>query len=396
MDEDFFSEEPSETAKPEQNNEPVPLTDNAANDLPSDPKRKVELDDAQKLLILNEWNSRKEAPPSIPELIKLAFKKDLDPRSKEGRAIREYLASRQIVVPKAGEYVPKAAVELTTEQQEYISNNCVNMNGVEMARTLFNKPGLTNLDKETRAVLVYLNSLDKKVSFDKTDYPEGNYVPPKSLVRVISRINKYAHEGLDIEKLTAKQKKECFALIGFLHNYRFLHQINNYEENTDRELLESAFVNYTFDKSDLTAEEIDQYIVLATDKVNAASISKHVSKLQRLLDEVTEDSDRKISMSLIEAINTARTEYNECIKRQQTLLKDLKIKRSERIGSQIKDSATVLNLVQAWKDEESRQRLIRFANLRKEKIKDEIDRLSSMDEIRARIFGISANEILEG
>ena len=45
-----------------------------------------------------------------------------------------------------------------------------------------------------------------------------------------------------------------------MHTFRFLHQIGTYNIETDRELFESSFVRYTWDKPDLTQEEVDQYI----------------------------------------------------------------------------------------------------------------------------------------
>jgi hypothetical protein len=49
-----------------------------------------------------------------------------------------------------------------------------------------------------------------------------------------------------------------------------------------------------------------------------------------------------------------------------------------------------------WKEEESRQKLIKMAEMRKQVIEKEIDRLSSMDEIKCKILGISKYEILNG
>lgn len=47
-----------------------------------------------------------------------------------------------------------------------------------------------------------------------------------------------------------------------------------------------------------------------------------------------------------------------------------------------------------WKSEESRQKMIKLADLRKEAVAEEIVNLSSMDEIKARIMGISKDEVL--
>ena len=71
-------------------------------------------------------------------------------------------------------------------------------------------------------------------------------------------------------------------------------------------------------------------------------------------------------------------------------------KRHERLSKQIKENASILNLVQLWKDEESREKLIKLAELRKNVLKEEVENLSSMDEVKSRILGLSEEEVLNG
>ena len=101
-------------------------------------------------------------------------------------------------------------------------------------------------------------------------------------------------------------------------------------------------------------------------------------------------------MSLVEAIGKAQNYYHQSVGRQNKLLSDLKEKRSDRLKNQIKENASIINLVQMWKEEESRNKLIQLAELRKKVVKSEIDNLSSMDEVKARILGIGPDEILNG
>ena len=146
-----------------------------------------------------------------------------------------------------------------------------------------------------------------------------------------------------------------------------------------------------------TQEEVDQYIVLSTEVVIGSSIQARSERLQQLLDNAAEDSEgRRLAMGLVQAISAAQTEYNQCVGRQHKLLGDLKEKRSDKLKSQIKESASVVHLVQMWKEEESRKKLIALAELRKKGVKKEIKKLSSMDEVKARIMGISEDEVLNG
>ena len=355
------------------------------------------LSEEQKEKVLSEWNSKPNDPPSLLELIKAAGFEDKDGRSKEGRAVKQFLASRQIKAQGAQNYQPKKRVNLTDEDVEFIINNMGMMKSMEMARDIFKDETLTNLNQETRAVLEVVRSHEEQVQpYENTDEASiDQYKPPKTFDQSLARINKYMHNGINKTKLNIKQKKDIQALIGFLHTYRFTHQINSYNTTTERDLFESSFVRYAFDKNDLTEEEVDQYIVLSTEVVIASNIQHRVEHLQMLMDGVANDTEgRRISMSLVEAISTAQTEYNQCVNRQHKLLESLKEKRSDKLKKQLHENASILNLVEMWKEEESRKQLIELTELRKKTLKSEIDKLSGMDEVRARIMGITDDEAL--
>ena len=358
-----------------------------------------ELTEEQKLKLLNEWNNRADNPPSLNDLVKVAFdREDLDGRSKEGKAVKNFLASRQIKPKKSYEYQAKGLLELTDDQKEYISNNCHMMTGLEMARVLFKNQSLTNLCQETRSTLEYLKNVPNNVKFNNDvneDASTEGYRPPKSEERMIVKINKYVLDGIDKNKLTHKHKKEINSIIGYMNTHRFIHQINIYDNESDRELFESSFVRYTYDKSDLSQEEVDQYIVLCTEVVISSSIQQTINVLQNQI-ELSMQEDGKIPMAVVEASSTARKEYNDCVNRQQKLNNDLKVKRSDKLSKQIKETASIINLVQMWKEEESRAKLLKMAEIRKKSIEKEIDRLSTMDEVKCKILGISTDEILNG
>jgi len=357
------------------------------------------LTEAQQLKLLTEWNNRPDNPPSLVELVRVAFDRDdLDGRSKEGKAVKEFLASRQIKPRKSHEYQAKGLIDLSLEQKEYIGNNCSTMTGIEIAKILFKNEELTNLSQETRSVLEYIKTLPTNIKYNNQENENlstDEYRPPKSEDRMIAKINRYIMDGVDKNKLTHKHKKDISSLIGYMNTFRFIHQINLYNDERDRELFESSFVRYTYDKSDLTQEEVDQYIVLSTEVVISSNIQQTINALQNQID-ISMEADGKIPMALVEASNTARKEYNDCVNRQQKLLNDLKVKRSERLSKQVKETASIINLVQMWKEEESRAKLLRMAEMRKQVVEKEIDRLTTMDELKCKILGISKDEILNG
>tara|TARA_R110000751_G_scaffold171517_4_gene277975 strand:- start:7074 stop:8177 length:1104 start_codon:yes stop_codon:yes gene_type:complete len=321
-----------------------------------------------------------------------------DGRSKEGRAVKAFLSEIDLSGVPSNKYQKVYKPELLGEHKEFIRNNRGTMKYVEMSRILFSNEKLASLSAETRMITEYCKSLEGE-SFE-TSEEEGSYEykSPKHRDRVLSRINRFILDsGIDKDKVTPRQKKDIDMLMGYLHTFRFGHQMTNYNNGTERELFESSFVRYTYNKPDLTQEEVDQYIVLSGEVVIASNIQRRVGRLQNLLDETALDNEgRRISMSLVEAISTAQNEYNSCVNRQHKLLSDLKQKRSDRLSKQVNDNASILNLVETWKDDESRKELIKMAELRKKTIKDEIIKLSTMDDVKARIFGISTEEALNG
>jgi len=364
--------------------------------------KEIDLNDEQKLLIITTWNENKDNPPSLQDLTQKVFPEipNIDGRSVYGKAVKKFLASRDLKVKTKSEYTPKDRIEFSQEQKDFIVNSASKMSFVEIAKHLFNNYSLTNLSIEARSVEDYLNTLPvqirniEKEEDENTQTTEG-YKPPKNIERALVRVNKYVLDGINKDKITTKQKKEMTSLISYLHTYRFLHQIDTYTDLIDRELFESSFIRYTYDKSDLTQEEVDQYIVLATEVVISSNIQETIQTLQQQID-IEIDSGQKIPMTLVEAVTSARTEYNQCVTRQQKLLNDLKVKRSERLSNQVKENASILNLVQMWKDEETRKEMIKMADMRREVLKSEIGRLSSMDDVKARIFGLTEEEVLDG
>ena len=66
------------------------------------------------------------------------------------------------------------------------------------------------------------------------------------------------------------------------------------------------------------------------------------------------------------------------------------------MSKQVQENASILNLVETWKEEESRKELIKMAELRKKAVKDEVEKLSTIDDIKARIFGLSEEEAING
>ncbi len=360
----------------------------------------IELTPDQEKAMLEFWNRTPNAPPSLKEITRHIFNGDFDGRSKEGRAIKKALSKHQLRA-KASSDPSSIVIELSDAHKDYIVNNAANMNALEIAKIIFANPALTNLHAETRAVNEHIKTLDTRVVMAGSSVnaiPEGDYEPPKTFDKVFRRVNEYLNLTLDKDKLTHQQKKGMEALINYLHTYRFIRAMNNYDTEGDRKSFEDAFIRYTYDKPDLSQEEVDQYIVLANEVVLASKAQRRSERLQVLMEEITGRSveDMKMSMTFVEAISKAQTEYNQCIKRQQDLLDDLKEKRSAKLSKQIKETSSILSIIEEWKTFEGRQKMLKYVELEQNKVGEEVDKMVSMDELKGRWFGLTQDEIKFG
>ena len=361
---------------------------------------KIEITEEQKTLIRNRMKEGNNF--SIAELVALAFpnveEKYLDGRSAYGKAIKYFIVQDGGKPPESEKVIRMTKIVLTKEQEEYIRHNCQNMGAYELASFVFHNPSLSPASREVRAVVEFLRTLPSSMVMGGTDdLPDGEYKAPKKLDQVIARINKYvSYANLDFRNLTPKHKKQCESLINYLHNFRFKHQINKYLKTSQKELFESAFIEYTWDKDDLTSEDVDQYIILATEKVISSDIQETIHLLQSEQDRQMNENNGRLNMSIVDAIKTAREEYNSCIKRQQLLYNILTQDRSKRLSERVKEHASLLNLIRAWKLETPRLEIIAAAEKRNESTSKELDELDELDQLKYRLLGMSKDQILHG
>lgn len=358
----------------------------------------IVLTEAQEQQILDLWNETPDSPPGIKELTQTLFGHECDGRSLEGVAIKKALAKHKLRAKTTKD--PERDIVLTEDHKTYITNNAKTMSSLDMAKVIFSNNFLTPLHGETRKVQSFKNTIMPRALFGHNagDVPTAPYTPPENINQAADRINTYINFAIDKDKITPQQKKNLLILIGYMHTYRFMAQMNNYISENDRRLAEDAFVRATYDKPDLAQEEIDQYIEYSNQVVNGFVVQRRSNQLQTNLENISTSSDEtiKISMSLVEAIGKASTEYHQCLARQQKLLDDLKQKRSTRLSKQIQENASILNLIQSWKSEETRKELMVHAEKEQAAISAEVDNLSTMSELKARILGLTKDEIRYG
>ena len=366
-----------------------------------------DLTDDQKQKIIDHWNSRDDSdPPSFADLIELICepKEDgsyPDGREKEGKAIRKFLASKSLRARRAGEYLRRKALVLSDDNKQYIDRNTNTMKAYEMAEVIYEKKPLTNLSFETKAVLAYKREKGAEASYgagsNRTEALES-YKSPRNDVEIVAKIKRFAEKirpDFIVKNLTPIERKNILGVLEFMRTERLVQLLNTYETEEERALFESTFVRLTWTKPDLLPEEVDEYIVYASEVVNGSNIMSQIKTLRRARDEEM-GVNGKVPMSIVEAVAKTQAEYNNCIKRQESLLKALKTTRAQRLSQNRDESATLGNLVALFQAEETRKQMIEVAKKRQFNQEEEYDKIKTVDDIKSKMVGLTRNEGLYG
>ena len=142
----------------------------------------------------------------------------------------------------------------------------------------------------------------------------------------------------------------------------------------------------------MTADELNLYINVCMDYVNLKEIEQQKQKLNLMFDDTEGQND--LTMRLTEMLKTKSEEYNQCTNRIDKMVAKLNGERSKRIANQQQRNASVLALVNLFQEEEERRLMIRMAEMQKIGVKEEADKLEQMTDWKARVLGITRQEII--
>ena len=347
----------------------------------------IELTDHQKDFILNLFKD----DPNIINITKKVFNDDkLDGRSKEGRAVSKFLAENGLKA-KTTKRPKSEDVTLSDDQIERILMMIDDgLNTSQIADLLFDKK-VKRLSNEWRAVNEVVNQQEESDK-DKGQDSSGNYIPPQAVSRIIKKINDSTGYGLEEDRMSRNQKHCCDKLRINLSNSRFVAIVNNYNNPRDKELFEQEFVRLTWDKPDLTADEINLYMNVAKEIINLELITGHLQKLNDMFESA--DDQDEMTVRLAEIIKAKSSEYHQCESRIENLTKKLQGDRGARLANKQKETASFLSIVQLFQEEEERKNMVRIAEMQKEVIKEEAQRLEGMSAWKARVLGIGIDDVL--
>ena len=325
---------------------------------------------------------------NILNITKAIFEDDsLDGRSKEGRAVTKFLAENGLKA-KTTKREKTEDISLNENQIEQIEELKENkLNTSEIADILF-ETKVTRLSKEWRAV----NEIVNKDKEEEREEAPSAYVAPNALSRLIKKINDSTGYGLEEGRMSRNQKHCCDKLRINLSNSRFVAIVNNYTAFRDKELFEQEFIRLTWDKPDLTADELNLYMNVAKEIINLELITGHLQKLNDMFESA--DDQDEMTVRLAEIIKAKSSEYHQCESRIENLTKKLQGDRGARLANKQKETASFLSIVQLFQEEEERKNMVRIAEMQKEIIKEEAQKLEGMAAWKARVLGIGIDDVL--
>ncbi len=375
----------------------------------------VELTDEQKTFIAAHW-----ADPEwdLKRLTQHVFDDPtLDGHHTEGKSVRAYIAT----LGKPGEEPPKPFIsssykpkkgryELSSEQKTNIEA-MLNQEQVPSTKEIFrlifpDVREISYIGPEYLAVCRFIKDTNEE-AIDMWEEPvaERRYKSPTTWAILLGIVNKCVGNPRDInralynpEKMKAGEERNIKALFSYMRIDTFVHRASRYEKKMDRDTFVSTFIRNTQDKAaDLIPEEVDAYMDLAAETVQAGQIDREVQQQQKLLADSFEGNDEdgskaKASMSLVDSLNNLRDKLKESKNRIDKLRKDLSGSRATRLDSKKTKDDYLGNWFALWVEEQTRQDIIDLG--RKEHAEDaaEYGRIKSMDDSWALIAGMTEEE----
>ena len=329
--------------------------------------------------------------PDLISITREVFGDDtLKGSSREGKAVRDHLVEKGCKY-RTTKHKKAKPIKLTDAQKDEIESLAdEGESSFKIAQQLFPNNNVKKLGLEQRAVMDHIKSVNPDFGQPQCG-ALSDYSAPNAPSRIVSKINAATGEELNADKLS-RQHQICVDRLGIrLRNSRFNAIINTYRDDKRRELFEQEFIRLTWDKPDLTADEVNLYMNVCKELIHMEIISAHLEKLNEEFDNTTGQTD--MSMRLAEMIKTKSDEYHKCEGRIENLTKKLQGDRAERMKKRHQDNASILSIVQMFQDEKERKNMVRIAELQKEVIKEEADRLESMDMFMARVLGATKDEL---
>lgn len=333
----------------------------------------------------------------------------LGTRSPEAKAVRDFIggmtgagAKHQTVMSERTEKLRekrKENIVLTPDQKEFIDQNVkLGTNLKNLTVLLF--PSLigevgdnrVHYSPQFKSVNAYVKANHADFLVDSESAFDEDYIVPRTIASCIKKVNRWVGKDLKEESLSLKDRRCMDKLLLYLQSPRFVQNYNTYTSASDKEVYESEYVRATWDKPDLTVDEINMYVNVCMDYINLKQIDIKKNRINRIFEAADDQQD--MSMRLAEMLKTIGDEYNQCSKRIEAALQKLNGERAKRIANIQQNNASILNLTELFQEEQERMIMLKRAEIQKQLVVEVADEIESMSAWKARVLGISKSEAI--
>lgn len=339
----------------------------------------------------------------------------LDLNSPQGRAVKKFIASIDGAVSEKPKELSEKQTELTPEQKTNIEAMLDTDSPPpvkEIVKTLFpDVKNITPLHREWRLVYNHVRTLnEEKVDIWDEPVEFRRYRAPVTFSGMIGMCNRYIgnpinpgkalYDAANIKKIHENNLK---AMLSYMQTTKFILQGSQYDRKADRELFEETFVRQIHDKAaDLIPEEVDMYIALASETVEISKMERDVRQYERVVKDYMDgdfDGEKRATLSkpFVDALTALRVKWGESKKRHSDIIKSVAGSRKDRVSA--RDDRGVLDivtLIQMWCDEQEREKMLIIAQKEHEADGKEFDRIETVDDIIARMMGMTREEAMTG
>lgn len=333
--------------------------------------------------------------PNIEAITKLVFQNDkLDGRSWQGKLVAKFLVDQKLNYKTTKKERRGEIRELTADDKEYIISAIQNGDTfLDVARVVFQDDEIKKLSSEWRKIQAFCEANGVSSSHEMDDLNLGAYAAPKELDRLVNLVNRALGTNIDAAKGVNGKYKACFDRLRInLDSSRFKRIINAYEKRRDRDLFVDEFVRLTFEKPDLTPDEINLYLQIVRDSISLEVLEGKINKLNAMFLDIEDASE--LNQRFSENLKACVDEKNQVTKRIADTTKKLQGDRAERLKSLHKDEVSILTLINLAQEKEEREQMLRLAEMQKALISEEANKFENLDSWVCRVLGVSKEEVI--
>lgn len=355
----------------------------------------IELTKAQKDKILSMG-----AFLPLDTITKEVFSNDsIDGRSKEGRAIRNFMRENGYE-PETSSKKKREPIILNSNQKSIVSD-FVSDQGTDIfslavdvfpyLKDQINLPGERDENKK-RFSPIWLEWRALEDEIDLIKQSNLNFPIPNSINGAIRKINEATGKKIDKDRITMNEK---FMIEKFLENLktpRFLDVLKDLIDNDEKSLFIKTYIAHIWDKPDLGTDDLSLYINICWSYLTVKRSERDLNAIRGTIRQIRE-SGGSVDKDLLDEVKSLEDAKTTANKQVETILKQIENIRTKKRADKASNKVNILSLVQSFREYETRQLMIKAAEVKRLAVKKEIEKLTSMEKVKALFMGISSDEM---